>query len=1072
MSEGTVVGRGRSAQELMAAVSGGAAKTATAEQVAVIEAGLDPTLVIAGAGSGKTETLSLRILYLLDNAKRFFGADIGPEEILCLTFTRKAAAEIAERSERFVSLAFDEASPAGPIRDPERSAPSVATYNGYAAGLALEHGLRVGVDPDSTVLTNAALWQLAWRVVDEWTDTLETDSALSTIAAGIPSLSGQLRDHGVTPEALRADLSRMLETFARLPKKDGQGAPGVMTQTLAGEIANLRRLIALSDLIEDFQARKRKGSFLDFSDQVAIASDLAREPSVQHAERARYRAVLLDEFQDTSPAQLELFSRLFGGAAVMAVGDPNQAIYGFRGASASALEAFIDAFGGRDTVRTASLSVSWRNDPAILDAANIAAAPLRAATRVPVAELAPRPGAATSGSSAAVATHVAATLDAEAEHAVGWLLARRRELERSLDRPVTMAVLCRRRAQFGPMVDALRRADMPYEVVGLGGLLDTPEVADLVALLQVAHDPAHGDALMRLLTGARVNLGPADLAALHDWAEALAGPRDAREGASSIIDALAQLPSDDWHSIHGRSLSPVARERLSRLARTVAQIRSHTYLPLTELVTFVERAWGLDVEVHVANPDGRARRTVDAFVNAVRGFSLGAEHATLGALLSWLEAAVSEESGLELPVKEPEPGAVQILTVHGAKGLEWDLAVVPGLTEGKFPTVKKSNGEYKDSAWLTGASLPWHLRMDADRLPVWDWRNATDHASLAASIDEFKFAAGAFAAEEERRLFYVALTRARSHVLLSGSWFASGVTRQTVSPFLDELLISGVANPGDWAPQPPPDEKAPVDVHPPMPWPRPVTPNQVIRRSLADAVARAATDPATASGGWDEGLPFGPEVAAMLAERSARGVAEPELPAHLSTSALVALRRDREGFLENVRRPMPQEPTVAAHRGSTLHAWIEAHYGRVALIDADELGPDEEGDADLEHLKRNWEASEWADRTPSSVEVDVELPLAGRVIRSRIDAVFPAGRGLDRITVVDWKSGRPPRDEAEKAAREVQLAVYRVAWAAWKGLDVSEVDAAFYYAATNETVWPERLLTSAELEALIRGSAD
>ena len=242
----------------------------------------------------------------------------------------------------------------------------------------MEHGLRVGVDPDSTVLTSAALWQLAWRVVEEWTDALETDSALSTVAAGIPSLAGQLRDHGVSPQRLRQDLSLMLESFARLPKKAGQSAPGAMTKDLAGSIANLRRLVALSHLIEDFQERKRRGSFLDYADQVAIATELAELPPVQLAERARYRAVLLDEFQDTSPSQLRLFSRLFQETPVMAVGDPNQAIYGFRGASASALEAFVEEFGGPQVVDTASLSVSWRNDPGILEAANVVAEPLRA----------------------------------------------------------------------------------------------------------------------------------------------------------------------------------------------------------------------------------------------------------------------------------------------------------------------------------------------------------------------------------------------------------------------------------------------------------------------------------------------------------------------------------------------------------------------------------------------------------------------------------------------------------------------------------------------------------------------
>jgi len=1061
----TLVGEARSTAGLMAAIAaGGSVKTATDEQRIVIEAGLEPTLVVAGAGSGKTETLSLRILYLLDHARELFGTDISPDEILCLTFTRKAAAEIADRSQRYIVRAFGGA-------EADVAAPVVATYNGYASALAMEHGLRVGVDPDSTVLTPAALWQLASQTLEEWTLALETTSAASTITSAIPSLAGQLRDHGVTPAELIAEMDAMISHFESLPKKVGDSSPGAMTKTLRDSIDVLWRLRDFAQLVVDFDERKRQGAFIDYADQVAIACELAMLPAVQSAERGRFRAVLLDEFQDTSPAQLELFSRLFEGVPVMAVGDPNQAIYGFRGASAAALEAFVGAFGGPGVVKQASLSTSWRNDQQILAAANESAAPLRESTTVEVAPLRVRPGAEGAGPVAAVSSHVAATADDEAMFIADYLAAQREQTASVRGgEDITMAVLCRRRSQIAPIADALRIRGLPFEVMGLGGLMDTPEVADLLALLEVAHDPSRGDSLMRLLTSARVNLGPRDLVALNDWARHLAGPRDLREGTESIVDALADPPPATWVSSEGRSLSQPARERLDALSNAVAQIRRHTYLPLTELVTFTERVWGLDVEAAVSDPTGRTRRNVDAFVNAVRSFTAGAEHATLGALIEWLGAVRREEAGLELPAKDPEPGAVQLLTVHGAKGLEWDVVAVPGLCDTKFPGVRRSQGEYSDAAWLTGTNLPWHLRMDAARLPRWAWRDVVDHADLAASMTEFRAAAGEFAVDEERRLFYVALTRARSRLLLSASWFSTGVTIQKVSPFLEELVSKGLADAGHWAAEPAADERPPEEVFPPMPWPRPVTANQKVRRLLADAVANAtAKEQASGASGWNEELPWGREVAAILVERAERNshTRIVAVPTHVSTSGMVALRRDREAFLSQVRRPMPQEPTVAAHRGTTLHTWIESHYGKVPLITADDLGPDEEGDADLEQLKVIWDASEWAVRTPSDVEVDVELPLAGRVIRSRIDAVFPVGRGLDKVTVVDWKSGRPPRDAAEKAAREVQLAVYRLAWAEWKGLEIDDVDAAFYYVATDETVRPQRLLSREELEELI-----
>ncbi|MFW2513086.1 UvrD-helicase domain-containing protein [Demequina sp. SO4-13] len=1092
-ADGTVPGGARSVAELAELIAPG--RPPTAEQARIIGAGTEPMLVVAGAGSGKTETLSMRIVYLLDHARELFGEDITPDEILCLTFTRKAAAEIAERADERISRVWDavETGPDGRQRrrrDPERAAPTVATYNAYAAALAAEHGLRVGVDPDSTVVTDAALWQLAARSLEEWTAALETDSAPGTVRGSLPRLAAQMREHSVTPASLRRWLTDTLAFLDGLPKKAGDGTPGRMTAALAGRIGKLRTLLAMADLVEDFQARKHEGALLDFSDQVAVAVELASLSAVQQVEQSRYRAVLLDEFQDTSPAQLQLFADMFGADhPVMAVGDPNQAIYGFRGASAAALEDFVTRFGGPDRVRQASLSVSWRNEGAILEAANASAEPLREASSVPVTRLVSR--AALMGKSEpdreapGVAAHMAATAEDEAAYVVNYLIERRGELGhgrpwrgddgafvtdgagRALPRSIEAAVLCRRRATIPLVVDELERRGVDYEVVGLGGLLDTPDVADLVALLEVAHDPARGDALMRLLTSERVNLGPRDLMALKDRAEALAGSRAQREAPASIVDALEELPPPGWTSPDGRSLSAEARARLERLRRSVRHLREHTYLPLTELIAFAERVWCLDIEAQVARPDGRLRRNVDAFLDSARTFAQGAEHATLGAFLHWLDAARSEERGLDAPVKDPEPGAVQVLTVHSAKGLEWDVVAVPGATDGRFPMFMSFHGKHEDGAWLSSdPEVPWPLRMDADRLPSWHLHGAVDHASLSDTIADFRIAAGAHRVDEERRLFYVALTRARSHVLVSGSWYAGGRTVRQPSPFVTELVKTGLVGSSGWAPEPEDDADPPEPVVHTGIWPRPDSRARRRRRALASAVRRGGalgTDPST--------LPLSVEVDAMLDERERRtsGTPEVSLPAHLSASALVSMRRDRDAFAVQLRRPVPQEPSLAAQRGSALHAWIETQYGRVPLLDPDDLDPDDGASEDLTALKETFAASEWAGRQPTDVEVDVEVPIAGVTIRSRIDAVFPAGAGLDRVTVVDWKSGRPPRDPAERAAREVQLAVYRLAWAEWKGLPLADVDAAFYYVAEGATVTPNTLLTRDEIVALIAG---
>ncbi|GIG55353.1 ATP-dependent DNA helicase [Demequina activiva] len=1093
IESGHVDGYSRTVPELAAIISPDTSPTP--EQSAIIGAGLEPTLIVAGAGSGKTETLSMRMVYLLDHGERLFGRPISPDEILCLTFTRKAAAEIAERAAARITSVFG--------ADPARPPVSVATYNGYAASLVAEHGLRLGTDPDAATLTDAALWQIADAVVSQWSDPVDTAASVSTLTRAVSSFAAQTREHLTTPFEVRDWARGTLDGLAALPGARGGtalvNANGNPTPE-ANALKQLTTLIDLAPMAHEFLRRKREGSYLDFSDQVAYGVALADLDTVQAIERSRYRVVLLDEFQDTSPAQLRLFARMFGADhPVMAVGDPNQAIYGFRGASASALSAFVEQFGGAEHVSRRSLSVSWRNEAAVLAAANMVASALPEQGAVRVEPLRstgqylgrPEPRRAAPG----VVAHMAQDLSDEADAVAAFIVARRREIGRSGVQP-TAAVLCRRRSQFGSIVEALAKAGLDYEVVGLGGLIDTPEVAELIALLQVAHDPSRGDSLMRLLAGERIALGPRDLMALKDWSDHDADRSPGadrsvpglREHARTIVDGLDSLPGPAWVSREGRSFTPEGLARLATLREVVRAIRQHTYLSLTETIAFAERAWCLDIEAEVSRPDGRASRNVDAFLDAARTFAAGAERATLGAFLAWLDAARDEERGLTAPVKEPEPGAVQVLTCHSAKGLEWDIVAVPGLTQGAstrgrsqfpsgaVPTVVSEDGRrrimVKDSGWMSEAGqLPYPLRLDRDDLPPLDLGDVVDRASLKEAIEDFKAEAGAHRVDEERRLFYVALTRARSHVLLSGSWWTAAASRSAPSLFLAELRDAGVVDDTSWAPEPAEDAERPVREPAMALWPGPPSAEQATRRDLAARVREALDareQPATA---WED-LPFGRDIEAMLAERARRGgpAAAVPMPGHLTASHLVAMRRDRDAFARQLRRPVPQEPTLASARGTAMHAWIEAHYGHPTLWEPDAMLADDGDDGDdIAALRATFEASEWAGRQPSDIEVKVEMPLGGVTIRSRIDAVFPPGQGLDKVTVVDWKSGAPPPDADERAAREVQLAIYRLAWSAWKGIPLEEVDAAFYYVGADTTVWPERLLERDEIVALLRG---
>jgi DNA helicase-2/ATP-dependent DNA helicase PcrA len=215
----------------------------------------------------------------------------------------------------------------------------------------------------------------------------------------------------------------------------------------------------------------------------------------------------------------------------------------------------------------------------------------------------------------------------------------------------------------------------------------------------------------------------------------------------------------------------------------------------------------------------------------------------------------------------------------------------------------------------------------------------------------------------------------------------------------------------------------------------------------------------------------------LLAERAQRrgdGATQVPLPARLSVSSLVALARDPAELARQVRRPMPRPPASQARRGTAFHQWLEQRYGQQLLIDDSALfGPDEDSPAPgddaadvLAALRSRFEHGEWAERWPQAVEVPFETLVGDRLVRGRIDAVFAdaPGGGYD---VVDWKTGRPPGSEAERHAVSVQLAAYRLAWAALAGVPVAQVRAAFYYVAHDQTVRPADLLDEAGLAALI-----
>jgi DNA helicase-2/ATP-dependent DNA helicase PcrA len=563
---------------------------------------------------------------------------------------------------------------------------------------------------------------------------------------------------------------------------------------------------------------------------------------------------------------------------------------------------------------------------------------------------------------------------------------------------------------------------------------------------------------------------------------------------ATLVEALDTLPPVHWTSWSGTRLSPAAHARLTALGDVVRALRRMTALPLVDLIGEAERALGLDIEV-LSRPEhtaSTARVHLDAFADVAARFAMSSDRPTLAGFLAWLEAARSQERGLELGHVETDHDAVQVLTVHAAKGLEWDVVAVPALVESVFPShsttsVTHLDGEWvlkgapSDKGWLTGLDgVPYELRGDRDGLPVLDWRGAADRKSFATDIETFADRGGRHAVAEERRLAYVAFTRARTDLLLSTHFWSSRKTVNVESRFLREIreVLADRLTVGSWASAPEPVTNAKGQLVPPdnpflaepvsAVWPHdPMAHRRVAVAGAVDQIAALVAAEAPPAPTADPR--FG-DLRLLLAEQAARrhrGPAVVDVPRHLSASAVVSLARSPEAFAMHLRRPMPAPPAVAARRGTSFHAWVEEHYARAAMVDLLDLpgSADEDGDAegDLSLMKELFLASEWAERIPEEIELPIETVIDGIAIRGRIDAVFPRDDG--GWTVVDWKTGTRPSDE-EARVRSLQLAAYTVAFARLRGVLPEFVDGAFYYAAEGATVRPD-IPGEAELAELL-----
>jgi DNA helicase-2/ATP-dependent DNA helicase PcrA len=891
--------------------------------------------IAAGAGTGKTDTLRRAIVGLVEDGVR-------PGQILCLTFTVEATKEMRRR-------VLDALSGREGI-DPDEL--TVQTYHAFAASILREHALLLGLDGDAALLDRARQWQLALEALDSCSafDDLEV-GWLPSFVDKLLTLNEELQRHVVSPDELRVWC---------LAHNDDKVA---------------RERLEASEAIDCYRALKRERNALDFGDQIELAVRLLDErPQVLERLAARFRYVFLDEYQDTDVAQRELVRRVGAHAElVCAVGDVDQGVYGWRGATIHNMFAFPDDFPG---AQTETLSVNFRSGPAILELANVLIEPWEREDRAP---LRAADGAPDSAVEAFVSAH---QLD-EAEE-----IAKR--IEAAGEPWNQYAVLMRTRGLFDPIYRALVARGVPVEVDTLGGFWTRPEILDILAWLRLLADPGDNVALARLLLGPAYRLSRRDLFFLADRAKD--EKRRQRYGDREV------LPFELIDSIVAHAqiaeLSEEARGRLESFRtfwRELAGIAER--VSLADLVGEVARASGLAAELAGSpNPEANmALRHLAKLRDLAQGYQPVAGSLDLAGFVAYLDT-LDEADQDEDELRAVEENAVRLLTLHRAKGLEFDVVFLPGLTKGHMPHPGKG-GNNPTERWQR---LPFELRGDRDFLP--------EPPTTKEQLDRLRD-------EEERRLMYVGVTRARRRLILSRAWYyRDNAGPKEPSPFWDEAVASELVAPRE-VPCPP-ENPQPLGIE------QPPEPERRFEAPPPDEAEIARIEPEFE------------RLRVLEAER--RPAVVERVPATLSVTAFLTFVRDPDEFFWRYVRRVPSPPSPAAQLGTELHRRIEQwSRGGVApgsaaeeLEEPYDLDPGErrgEGapPVSAEQLWDNFQRSRFAKLTPLMAEQPFTLYLGhGISVTGRIDAIFEGENGV--WEVVDYKTGVSDPDP-------LQLSIYALA---------------------------------------------
>jgi DNA helicase-2/ATP-dependent DNA helicase PcrA len=909
--------------------------TPSPEQDAIRRYPLGPLRIAAGAGTGKTTTVALRLEYLIET-----GA-VDPERALGITFTNKAAAELADRiSHRIGSDAVE-----------------VLTYHSFAYQTLQEFGAYLGIERTARIITPGFVRQLMRQALAAGEYQHLDLTAPGPRVEEIATLAGQLADNLLEPAEVAA----------------GDGDVGLKRSEIL-------------DTLTRYGALKHQHGVLDFGDLIRSAYNLVtRHPTVRDRIRSRYDIVLLDEYQDTNPAQRELFAAVFGdGFPVTAVGDADQTIYEWRGASRANFAGFPLHFPAPDgPAPTLPLTLNRRSAKRILEAAN--AIRRRIGESDAANDLAP---AEESGDGV-----VEVNWFADAESEAIWIGDKILELHADGTPWREIAVLFRKNRHIPIIRDALTAAGVPLQVVSLGGLLGVPEVTDVYAWLRILSDPTDSAALARILLGSRYMLGLQDLLPANELAE---------HNRSSLLEAaldLHEFPRPAAGSAFARFRADFSH--FLRLAQGV------TLVELCRSILSHTRAW---TEVDSMEPAAglSARLNLYRFLDLVEGWSPLEGRPSLEAFLDYVATLLEESAPEELDLADPGTAdAVSLITVHRAKGMEWDVVFVPALAELNFPARARSH----DNPNTQAQRLPFEQRLDAGLLSPLS----------AAAPGELNKQLSRWHEAQEWRTAYVAATRPKSALYASGAGWA-GSHKKAKEPsalwqLLDELEVSTTSRREEAPAQAPEPARQREEV---------VTPDHLFVQGVAGALRQAVADPgyprslATDPTAYDDQVEqLDLQLQNLVAARSESRVDEQVT----SVTGLVTYATCPQRFFWSEVDPLPPRPAPWLRRGVELHRQIEMHNRGIVPLelpgaDSYDFGPDESSPGEGSFAA--FEASRFGQTKPEWTEVGFRLKVRETAVRGRIDAIYQDNTSWE---VVDFKSGK----RSDNPALTVQLMAYAMA---------------------------------------------